>query len=81
MQLTPSAWIFSFQNFEKNTFLEFMLWLSGLRTQLGSMRMWVPSLASLSGLRIWCPQELWYRLQMRLGSHIAVAVAVAVVYP
>ena len=32
---------------------EFPLWLSGLRTQLVSMRLWVPSLASLSGLRIW----------------------------
>ena len=28
---------------------EFLLWLSGLGTQLVSMRMWVPSLASLSG--------------------------------
>ena len=32
--------------------LEFPLGLSGLRTRLASMRMWVPSLASLSGLRI-----------------------------
>ena len=28
----------------------------------------------LSGLRIWHCHELWYRLQMQLGSHIAVAV-------
>ena len=28
---------------------EFPLWLRGLRTQLGSMRMQVPSLASLGG--------------------------------
>ena len=33
---------------------QFPLWLSGLRTQLVSMRMRVRSLASLSGLRIWC---------------------------
>ena len=32
---------------------EFPLWLSGLRTQLVSMRMRVPSLALLGGLRIW----------------------------
>ena len=35
----------------------------------------VRSLALLSGLRIWCYRELWCRLQMRLGSGIAVAVA------
>ena len=29
------------------------LWLSGLRTRLVSMKMWVQSLISLSGLRIW----------------------------
>ena len=38
------------------------------------MRMWVWSLASLSGLRIQCYHELWCQLQMWLGSHIAVAV-------
>ena len=32
---------------------EFPLWLSGLRTLLVSMRTWVQSLASFSGLRIW----------------------------
>jgi len=32
--------------------LEFLLWLSGLRTRLVSMRMQVPSLTSLSELRI-----------------------------
>ena len=31
------------------------------------------SLASLSGLRIWCFRELWCSLQTQLGSHIAVA--------
>ena len=37
---------------------EFLLWLSRLRTQLVSVRMRVWSLASLSGLRIWCCYEL-----------------------
>ena len=44
------------------------------RIQLGSMRLWVRSLASLSGLRIWQCRELWCRLQTRLGSCVAVAV-------
>ena len=37
------------------------------------MRMWVPSLASLSGLRIWHCCELCYKLQAQLGSQVAVA--------
>ena len=39
------------------------------------MRMQVWSLALLSELRIRRCHELWYRSQMRLGSHVAVAVA------
>ena len=39
------------------------------------MRLWVQSLASLSGLKIWHCHELWCRSQTRLGSGIAVAVA------
>ena len=50
--------------------LEFLLWLGGLRTQLVSMRMCVPSLALLSRLRI----QRYLKLQMRLRSGIAVAV-------
>ena len=46
-------------------------------TQLVSMRMWVRSLASLGGLRIWCCQDLWCRSQMWLGFHIAVTVVLA----
>ena len=38
--------------------------------QLGNMRLWVWSLASLKGLRIWCCNKLWCRLQMRLGYYI-----------
>ena len=44
------------------------------RIQLGTMRLQVQSLASLSGLRIRCCRELWCRLQTRLRSGIAVAV-------
>ena len=48
------------------------------RIQLGTMRLWVRSLALLSGLRIRHCHELWCRLQTRLRSHDAVeAVAVA----
>ena len=45
------------------------------QTQLLSMRMQAQSLVSLSGLRIWNCHELWCRLQMQLGSYVAVAVA------
>ena len=41
--------------------------------QLVSMRMWVQSLASLSGLGIQRCRELWCRLQMRLRSCAAAA--------
>ena len=37
------------------------------------MRMWVRSLALLSGLGIWHCHEVWCRLQTRLESHVAVA--------
>ena len=40
-----------------------------------SMRIWVWSLASLSGLRIKHCHELWYRSQTWLRSGIAVAIA------
>ena len=42
--------------------------------QLASMRMWVQSLASLSGAEIRRCCELWCKLQMWLGSGMAVAV-------
>ena len=47
------------------------------RIWLGAMSLWVWSLTSLSGLRIWRCCELWCRLQMQLRSGIAVAVAYA----
>ena len=49
------------------------------RIQLGTVRLWVQSLVSLSGLRIRHHHELWYRSQTRLGSGVAVAVAVALI--
>ena len=47
---------------------EFPLWLSGLRNQRVSIRMWLQSLTSLSGLRICNCHELWCRLQTQLES-------------
>ena len=38
------------------------------------------SLASFSGFRVWHCCELWGRLQMGLGSHVAMAVAQASSY-
>ena len=45
------------------------------RISLGTIRLWVRSLASLSGLGIRLCRELWYRSQTWLGSGVAVAVA------
>ena len=45
------------------------------RIQLGTMRLRVGSLALLSGLRIRRCCALWCRLQMRLRSQVAVALA------
>ena len=42
--------------------------------RLETMRLWDPSLASLSGLRTWRCCGLWYRLQTQLRSHTAVTV-------
>ena len=42
---------------------------------LVSMRLRVRSLPLLSGLRIRCCHELWYRLQTRLGASVDVALA------
>ena len=41
--------------------------------QLGTMRLWVRSLALLSGLKIRHCRELWCRSQTLLGSGTAVA--------
>ena len=53
---------------------QFLLWLSGLRTQLVFMTMPVQSPASLSGLRIQCCCNLQHRSQMCLGSGVAMPV-------
>ena len=53
---------------------EFLLWLSGLRTRLVSMRIQAQSLALLSGLRIWYCPELRCRSKMQLRSCVTVAV-------
>ena len=45
--------------------------------RIGTMRLQVRSLALLSGLRIQCCHELWCRLQIWLGSDVAVAMAMA----
>ena len=42
--------------------------------QLGTMRLWVRSLVSLSGLKIRRCRGLWCRSQTWLGSGVAVAV-------
>ena len=56
-------------------YLEFPLWLIGLRTRLVFMRMWLRSLTSLSGLRIRCHYKLWQRSWMELRSGVAVVKA------
>ena len=60
---------------KKKKKLEFLFWLSGLRTQLVCMRVWVRSLALLNGLGIQYCCKLRSMLWMRLGSSISVAVA------
>ena len=57
--------------------VKYLLWLSGLKSWLVSMRMQVWSLTLLSGLRIRCCCELQGRLWTRLGSGIAVTVVYA----
>ena len=51
--------------------------VQGKLIRLGTMRLRVRSLTLFSGLRIWRCLELWCRLQMRLGSGVAVALVKA----
>ena len=60
--------------------LEFPSRFSSQWNQLVSMRTWVQSLALVGGLRIRHCHELWCRLQMQLGSHLAEAVVQASSY-
>ena len=64
------VWLFTF----KVHFLEVPVVADWKRIWLGTMRLRVRFLASLSGLNIQCCHELWCRLQMRLGSCVAVSV-------
>ena len=66
----PPTWVCG----HSKLLLEFLLWFSRLRAPLVSVRMRDQSLASLSGLRIWCCHELQRGSQMWLGSCMAVAV-------
>ena len=50
--------------------MEFLLWLSGLRTR----RSVCVDVGSVPGLTQWV-KDLQWRLQMQLGSDVAVAVA------
>ena len=59
------------KNFQKIGVLIVAQWQ---QIQPGTMRLWVESLASLSGLRIWRCHELWCRWQTWLRSGVAVAV-------
>ena len=63
------------QNKTKQKNKEFLSWCSGNSSQLGTTRLQVWSLVSLSGLRIQLCHELWCRSQTELGSGIAVALA------
>ena len=44
-----------------------------VKNPISIMGMRVPSLALLSGLRMWCRQELWCRWQMLFRPRVAVA--------
>ena len=54
--------------------MEIPSWLSGYHIQLGTMRLQVRSLASLSGLMIWPCCELWCKSQTELRSGVGMAV-------
>ena len=56
---------------------EIPLWLWSEEPDIVSVRMWVQSLASLSGLRILSCCKLWPRLQIWLRSTVALTVAQA----
>ena len=61
-------------NYEKDQ-LGVPVWLGRLQISLVSMRMWVQSLAEISGLRMWHCYELWCRSKTQPGFGIAVTVA------
>ena len=71
--LEIQKWEGNFQNI--NHFLGVTVMVQWKRIWLGTMTLRVRSLASLSGLRIQHCPELWWRLQMWLGSDVATALA------
>ena len=58
----------------KHTFFGVPIIVQQKQIWLGTMRLWVWSLASLSELKIRCCHELWCKLQLGLRSGVAVAV-------
>ena len=66
---TPSLKLNPYLNINR----EFPVVTQWVTIQLGSMRLRVRSLASLSGWRVRRCGELWCRSQMWLGSRVAVA--------
>ena len=70
----PPAFLTSTHTSQEGKSRELPLWLSGLRTLLGSMRTWVRPLTLLSRLRIQHCRELRCGSVTRLRSRIAVAV-------
>ena len=58
----------------KKKFLGVAIMAQWKQIRLGTVRLQVQPLAPLSGLRIWCHHELWYRWQTQLGCGVAVAV-------
>ena len=49
----------------------------GKRIRLGTLRLWVQSLALISGLGIWHCHELWFRSPTWLRSRVAMPVVQA----
>ena len=72
---TPETYIILYVKYTsiKKKKMELPLWLSGLRTQLVSLRMQVQSLALISWLGIHCCHELWCSSQIQLRSDLVVA--------
>ena len=62
---------------EEDTRRGFSCGSAGEGPPIVSERVWVRTLDSLSGLRIWRGHTLWRRSQMQLGSGVAMAVAQA----
>ena len=70
------VWVVSLESFSghlctcKNSFVGISIVVQRKRIRLGTMGLWVRSLALLRGLRIWCCHELWYRSQTQLRSGV-----------